>query len=257
MQNIPKKLFGIMFAIIGLLVGVWYLPKQANEKMAEANSLVTTNKGLAEQEAKLVDLQNNMAQYQADTEKFNKESREILEAFPTFMFLEDKILYADEMQKVEMSEFNLDELNYGASVYVMSTSYSDSSLMELYSVACMGKFKGLTYPQFKKLLVFGQSEESSQRFVLDYAKTTYDPESGYLSGEFSYKTYFIAGQEDPYVFDPSILELIGEERRIDDLFGTREGAGDEEEIWDEEYGDVIDDVLNDIIQGEDFEIIDG
>lgn len=257
MQNIPKKLFGILFAAIGLLVGVWYLPKQASEKMAEANALVTTNKSLAEQEAKLVDLQNNMAQYQADTEKFNKESREMLEDFPTFMFLEDKILYADDMQKVEMAEFNLTELSYGASVYVMSTSYSESSLMELYSVTCSGKFEGITYPKVKELIVFGQSDKSTQRFVLDQIKMSYSPDSGYMSGEFVYKTYFIAGQEDPYVFDPSVLELIGEERRIDDLFGTRAGAGDEEEIWDEEYGDVVDDVLNDIIQGEDFEIIDG
>lgn len=252
--NIPKKFIGIACAAIGGLVGFYMLPNKAAETEAATNKLVSENKQLTDTEANLVNLQNNAAQFAADTEAFNKESRQILEEFPTFMFLEDKVLYADHMQKDEMAHFNLVEFHYGKSDYVMSTSYSDSSLMELYSVSCVAEFENLTYPQVKELINFGKSENSSQRFVLSNIEFAYSEETGYLVGEFSFKTYFIAGQEDPYVFDPEILELIGTDRRIDDLFGARMDVDDSG--WDEEYGDMIDNVLDDIIEGDDFEIID-
>lgn len=253
--TIPKKVFGIIFAAIGAGVGFYLLPQQANTTQAATNTLLSENKELNATKDNLVNLQNNSAQYAADTEAFNKESEEILKAFPVFMFLEDKILYADKVAKEDMAEYQLQEFRYGASEYVMSTSYSDSSLMELYSVSCSAEFSGLTYPQMKEIINFGQSDKPSQRFVLKSIEVRFDEETGFLKGEFAYYTYFIAGQEKPYVFDPAILELIGTDRRIDDLFGARSETEDEEE-WDEEYGDMIDDVLDDIIQGDDFEIIE-
>lgn len=252
--TIPKKFIGIAFAAIGGFVGFYFLPQKAADKEAETNSLVAQSKELKAVEDNLVNLQNNAAQFAADTEAFNKESAEILTAFPTFMFLEDKILYADGVQKEEMPEYNLQEFRYGSSEYVMSTSYSEDSLMELYSVSCAASFTDLTYPQLKELINFGKSDRTSQRFVLKAIEARFDEETGFLRGEFTYYTYFIAGQEKPYIFDPEILELIGEDRRIDDLFGARADVDDEG--WDAEYGDIIDDVLDDIIEGNDFEIID-
>lgn len=252
--QIPKKVFGIAFAIAGIGFGYWASQVQATAINQDTSSLVSQNKELTETESNLVSLQNNSAQYVQDTEQFNKESEEILKEFPTFMFLEDKILYADELRQDEMSQFNLTELTYGNSNFVMSTSYDDTSLMELYSVGCSAKFEGLTYPQVKELINFGKTDKVSQRFVLNNIDMNYNEDTGYLNGEFSFNTYFVAGQNEPYVFDSAILELIGEERRVDDLFGTREASDDE--AWDEQYGDIVDDVINDIIEGNDFATID-
>lgn len=242
--NIPKKFIGIACAALGGIVGFYLLPNNAKEVQAKTNSLVSENKQLKETETNLVSLQNNSAQYEADTAKYKQEAAKILEEFPTFMFLEDKVLYADHMQKEEMGKFNLTEFMYGQSDYIMSTSYDDTSLMELYRVACTAEFADLTYPDIKELINFGKSENVSQRFVLSSLEVRFDEETGFLRGEFTFSTYFIAGQEDPYVFDPKILELIGEDRRIDDLFGARSEM--EEVDADVEYLDIddIDDILN-------------
>lgn len=243
--NIPKKFIGIACAALGGFIGFYLLPNNAKEVQARTNTLVSENKQLTETEANLVSLQNNSAQYEADTAKYKQEAAKTLEEFPTFMFLEDKVLYADHMQKEEMGRFNLSEFMYGQSDYVMSTSYDDTALMELYKVSCTAEFQDLTYPDIKELINFGKSENVSQRFVLSSIEVRFDDETGFLRGEFSYSTYFIAGQEDPYVFDPQILELIGVDRRIDDLFGARSEMDDTG--WDEEYGDIVDDVIDDII----------
>ena len=242
--NIPKKFIGIACAALGGMVGFYLLPNNAKEVQAKTNSIVSENKQLKETESNLVSLQNNSAQYEADTATYKQEAAKILEEFPTFMFLEDKVLYADHMQKEEMGQFNLSEFSYGKSDYVMSTSYDETSLMELYRVACNADFNNLTYPAIKELINFGQTENVSQRFVLNRLEVRFDEETGYLRGTFSFYTYFIAGQEDPYVFDPKILELIGEDRRIDDLFGARSEM--EEVDADVEYLDIddIDDILN-------------
>lgn len=253
--NIPKKIIGIVFALVGAGVGFYLLPQKAAEKETKTNQLISQNKELSATEENLVNLQNNSAQFAADTEAFNKESATILEDFPVFMFLEDKILYADQVTTEDMREYKLTEFAYGSSEYIMSTSYSESSLMELYSVKCTAEFANLTYPEFKTLLTFGESNKPSQRFVLTAVEVRYDEETGYLKGEFVYSTYFIAGQEKPYEFDPAVLELLGVDRRIDDLFGARADSM-EEDLWEgDEYDDMIDDVLNDIITGNDTETI--
>ena len=255
--NIPKKVIGILFGCIGAGVGFYFLPQQAQEKQAETNRLISESKELEAVETNLVNLQNNSAQFAADTEAFNKESAEILNAFPVFMFLEDKILYAKQVTLDDMQQYKLKEFVYGKSDYVMSTSYSESSLMELYSVRCAAEFEDLTYADLKSLISFGESGNPSQRFVLTSIEARFNEETGYLNGEFVYYTYFIAGQEKPYVFDPDVLELLGVDRRIDDLFGARTDDSLEEDMWEDDYGDMIDDVLNDIITGNDTETIDG
>lgn len=246
--NIPKKIFGICFAAVGALVGFYMLPNKATEKETETNKLASITKELEEKEKQLVDLQERKTEFEAMTAEYNEEANQILEEFPVFMFLEDKILYADEVAQREMAEFHLTELTYGKSDYVMSTSYSEDSLMELYEVVCAAEFEGLTYPQLKELILFGQSEKSSQRFVLSMLEVRFDEETGYIDGEFRYSTYFVSGQKDRvYQFDPAVLELLGTDRRIDDLFGARSGPYEDEMM--DENSDVLDGIINDINNG--------
>ena len=247
--NIPKKIFGICFAAIGAIVGFYMLPNKATEKETETNKLMSATKELEEKEKQLVDLQMRQTEFEEMTAEYDAEAKRILEEFPVFMFLEDKVLYADEMTKREMAEFHLTEFAYGKSDYVMSTSYSEDSLMELYEVICSGEFAGLTYEQVKELILFGQSDKSSQRFVLSNLEVVFDEETGYIMGEFRYSTYFVSGQRDRvYQFSPVVLEMLGTERRIDDLFGART-APMENEIVDENW-DILNEIVDDINNGD-------
>lgn len=247
-MKVPGKVIGFILALIGLAFGYWASQVKAAEIQTETNRLHTSNTELKEKEENLVNLYNNSAKYEQETIEYNKESEKILEKFPTFMYLEDKILYMDNLQKDEMAQYNLSEATYGDSKFVMSTSYSDTSLLELYSVACYSKFQNLEYPDIKKLINHGRDGNPTNRFVLSNITFAYNEETGLIDGEFGFSTYFIAGQNDPYEFDPAILSLLGTERRIDDLFGARPVAENEEIVDD---GLITDDVIDSIINGED------
>jgi hypothetical protein len=50
---------------------------------------------------------------------------------------------------------------------------------------------------------------------------SYNEKSGYISGDFSFMTYFIPGQSTPYEFPQSVIDGLGNSDRVDDLFGAR------------------------------------
>ena len=160
-----------------------------------------------------------MQYYLDETDRLYDETEEILTQFPTFMYLEDKILYADTLLKTDLAGYRLEEFSYGQSTFVMNVSYGpNSSPLELYSVQLSGKYVDLTYTQIKDLLRYGK--EAPQRFVLQHITMNYSTTSGYISGQFGFTTFFIPGQSTPYEFPPEVLKGLGDSDRIDDLFGA-------------------------------------
>ena len=56
---------------------------------------------------------------------------------------------------------------------------------------------------------------------------SYNNKTGYLSGDFSFLTYFIPGQSTPYEFPQSVIDGLGNSDRVDNLFGARQTPTDE------------------------------
>jgi hypothetical protein len=140
------------------------------------------------------------------------------------MYLEDKILYADTLLKTDLKGYNLSNFAYGQSTYVMSVNYgigdsASSNLLELYSVNLEGAYADLTYVQIKEILDYALV--APQRFVIGEITASYNEKTGYLTGELSFKTYFVPGQPTPYEFPPYVIDGLGDTTRIDDLFGAR------------------------------------
>lgn len=212
------RIIAIVLAIVGIGFGYWASQNKAQEIQKETTKLVTQNKALEEQEAKLDALYNHQEEYKAEKDRCNKETEELLAQFPTYMYIEDKILYADTLQKGDLSGYNLKEITYGDSQFIMNTTYGDSNPLELYKVSLSSKFTELSYLQLRTFLDYGLHSE--QRFVVDNVQATFSAMSGSLTGQITFSTYFIPGQTDPYVFPQEVIDALGQFRRTDDLFGT-------------------------------------
>ena len=276
--KIPGKIIGILIGLAGLGFGYWAHSEKAAILETEIRQKTTEIETLKETERNLQDLYNNRQKYEKETIELNKKAEVILEDFPTFMYLEDKELYSMYLTTTGQNaifenegpllQFGVvDGTRYGDSKFIMSTSYSDTSLMELYSVDCAGEFQDTTYIKVKELINYGrrpidellekiegagetegqeqeqvgtQPEEAPykypERFVLSKITISLNPETGLLSGEYSYSTYFITGQKTPYTFNEKVEIYIGEERRIDDLFGSlnidNSSDGDTDDTFD-------------------------
>lgn len=217
--KISIRVVGIIIGIIGLFVFYWMNNTKLPEMEAETTKLLNESKNLATTENQLTTLYNSMQYYLDETDRLYKETEEILTEFPTFMYLEDKILYADNLLKTDLSGYRIEEFSYGQSNFVMNVAYGpNSSPLELYSVRLQGKYVDLTYKQIKDLLNYGRT--AAQRFVTNSITMTYNADSGYITGDIAFTTYFIPGQSTPYEFPPEVIEGFQNSNRIDDLFGA-------------------------------------
>lgn len=223
--SIPKikvsiRVVAVILLILGLYVFYWTTNTKVPEIDKQTKSLTSQNSSLATTENNLKVLYESMDYYLAETQRLIAETDELLTEFPTFMYLEDKILYAHDLLEGDLNGYNLSSFTYGQSQYKTSVKYGvDENLMELYSVAMSGKYQDLTYAKVKDLLQYGL--DSPQRFVLSNLTVSYNEDSGYLNGEFNFNTYFIPGQPEPYEFPPYVIEGLGGSNRIDNLFGAR------------------------------------
>ena len=228
--QIPKirisiRIIAAIIAIVGIVFYFTMSSKKVPEIEAQTSAMVAQNASLKATEEKLSVLHADMQHYLSETQRLYDETEETLKEFPTFMYLEDKILYADTLLKTDLKGYNLSQFAYGQSNYVMNVNYGSgadgqSKQMELYSVYLNVRYVDLTYKQIKELLDYGLN--SPQRFVINNISMGYNEQTGYISGEFSFSTYFIPGQTEPYVFPESVVADLGDSNRIDDLFGARQ-----------------------------------
>lgn len=225
--QIPKikisiRVIAFILALIGIVFFFWTNSKKIPEIETKTAALETSNKELKEIENNLATLYNSMDFYIEETERLHVETEDILTEFPTFMYLEDKILYADTLLKTDLKGYNLSSFTYGQSQYEMNTAYGiegETKALELYSVGLGGRYTDLTYTQIKSLLDYGLT--APQRFVMKNLTIAYNEKTGYLTGEFAFSTYFIPGQSTPYEFPQHVIDGLGNSDRVDDLFGAR------------------------------------
>ena len=217
--KIPTRVIAFIVALIGAAFIYWTMEVRVPAIDAETSKLNNEIASLVQTESNLNKLYQNMEFYGAETLRLNAETEGILSVFPSFMHLEDKILYADKMMATDLFEYNVTKMSYGASSYKMSVSYNQESnaTLDLYSIAMNGAYADLSYAKIKELIAYGVQAE--QRFVLDSITINFDEKTGKLSGQFSFTTYFIPGQETPYEFPQDILDSLGSGDRVGNLFG--------------------------------------
>jgi hypothetical protein len=218
--KISIRVIAVFIALIGFAFLYWISNNVLPEIKSETASLTSSNTSLTQTEINLSTLYNNMTFYLQETERLNKETDEILSVFPSFMYLEDKILYADTLLKTDFAKYNISDFTYGQSNYVTSVTHGDNQMLELYSVGMNCRYTDLSYMAVKNLLDYGLS--SSQRFVITNFTISFNEQSGYLNGDIAFKTYFMPGQEKPYEFPDEVVVGFGDSNRVNNLFGSRQ-----------------------------------
>lgn len=223
--QIPKikisiRAIAVIIGVLGLVFLYWTTQTKIPEIETETARLETANRSLEQTEQNLAKLYNNMDFYLNETKRLNEETEVVLTEFPTFMYLEDKILYAYNLLNTDLKGYNMSNFSYGPSAYMMNVMYgTNENMLELYKVTLSGRYTDLTYSQVKEVLDYGLG--SSQRFVINNLTMLYNDQTGYISGQFSFTTYFIPGQSTPYEFPQEVIDGLGNSDRIDDLFGAR------------------------------------
>ena len=243
---------GIAFMVIGKKVPE--VKNQTSAIEAEITSLKTTEDNLAE-------LLDNQEQYRKDTREKEANVAKILEEFPTFMYLEDKILFADQIlnDKNGLGNYTIKDFSYGNSNYVTSVAVNENVTLELYSVSLSGTYQEATYIDVKNLINYGFGSEN--RFVLRSITIGYNEDTGYLGGDLSFTTYFMPGQPDPYAFPTDILAELGDGNRKDDLFGSRSESyqstlGGEGDVFGDDYEEYLEGDRSGDLFGENDDVTD-
>lgn len=230
--KLSTRLIAILLMIVGLGVYYFVCHKVVPKMEEEVATLETQNTELTAQRDNLEKLAGNMEYYLKETKRFEDDTKRLLEEFPTFMYLEDKILYVDTLLKTDLAGYDLSDVGYGESSFVTSIPVDDTTTLELYAVPLNGEFDNVSYLELKALIDYGLT--SDQRFVLNNIEVGYNEKTGLLTGTLSCKTYFVPGQPDPYKFRQDVLDALSVmvdneteieyvyngSNRIDDLFGT-------------------------------------
>ena len=225
--KISMRIVAILI-VIATIVCFFHVNKNTIPEIEkEAQRFESMSKELESKLANLQELADNRDMYLEETERLNLECEELLTHFPTFMYLEDKILYVDTLLKTDLSGYGISNVTYGQSNFELSTQYlkageTEPTTVELYSVSLSGSFSQVTYGQAKELINYAPS--AHQRLVVNSMDISYNEQDGYLSGQFAMTTYFIPGQSTPYQFPDSIIESldIDTSNRIDDLFNSND-----------------------------------
>ena len=225
--KISMRIIAVLI-VIATIICFFFIHKKTIPKIEqETQRFATMNAELESKLANLQELADNRDMYIEETERLNLECEEILSHFPTFMYLEDKILYVDTLLKTDLSGYGISNVTYGQSTFEISTQYlqvgkTEPTTVELYSVDLSGQYTGVTYTQVKELLNYAPS--AHQRLIFNSLNVSYNEQDGYLAGQFAMTTYFIPGQPTPYQFPDSIIDSldIDTSNRIDDLFNSND-----------------------------------
>ena len=153
--KISMRIIAVLI-VIATIICFFFIHKKTIPKIEqETQRFETMNTELESKLANLQELADNRDMYIEETERLNLECEEILSHFPTFMYLEDKILYVDTLLKTDLSGYGISNVTYGQSTFEISTQYlqvgkTEPTTVELYSVDLSGQYTGVTYTQVKE-----------------------------------------------------------------------------------------------------------
>lgn len=261
-MKLTRKIVNLILYAAGvlvLLIALFLVKPSLDEKKTV---LEATNQKLNEELGQLQELEANLANYQKQTEEFEKQNEEILSQFPAEVRGEDAILYACELSDSSDMKIATVGLTPGSLLYSLNAVSTDAaapadatteasteagteaaaaagaSIAEelgiisesevekpnysLYDMAVSYDFT-VTYDDLKKMVK--KIQEDPDKRNISSISLTYDSESGKLSGNMSVNMYFLTGTEKVYETpNPGNIK-----KGTTNIFGTLKSQTQEEE----------------------------
>lgn len=125
--HLSVRFWMVMLALASCFGG-WTMGGQkapAIDKDTEKIQMVVD--GLQMQKDNLQELYDNMQFYLDETDRLKEDSDDVLNEFPVYMYLEDKILYVDNLLKTDFKDYDMTNISYAQSKFISSASYGGQS----------------------------------------------------------------------------------------------------------------------------------
>jgi cell division protein FtsL len=123
--TVSKKAMAVILVVIGVGVFAISYGYLRPELVEQGETLQAQNDQLKVQMTKLTELEQNQAEYEAQTVVFQMDNQAILDVYPAEVREEDAILYGKEMEEATDSWINLISLEPGNLLY--ATGVSDTA----------------------------------------------------------------------------------------------------------------------------------
>ena len=221
-MNISKRDKALLLGLLGIIlvaVSYFFVYKPSVEKKAELEAQLVT---LQQQEAELVDLENNMDFYLSEIERLEGEKAEYLACFPADIEEETEIMYAVELENNVDIKFN--SLNYGTPIDLLGSGeqVAEGEDGEATTTAVGGYCLPLTasylstYNGLKNTITHTNMHQN--RMVIDQVTASFDASTGNLVGDMTINMFYMTGTENAYS-EPYVPSMgIG----VSNIFGTIE-----------------------------------
>ena len=226
-MNISKRDKALLLGLLGIIlvaVSYFFVYKPSVEKKAELETQLAT---LQQQEAELVDLENNMDFYLSEIDRLEGEKAEYLACFPANIKEESEIMYAVELENNVDIKFN--SLNYGTPIDLLGTGEqmvaegeaaegTEAAPTETVGGYCLPLTASYlaTYNGLKNTITHTNMHQN--RMVIDQVTASYDASTGNLVGDMTINMFYMTGTENAYT-EPYVPSMgIG----VSNIFGTIE-----------------------------------
>ena len=221
-MNISKRDKALLLGLLGIIlvaVSYFFVYKPSVEKKAELEAQLAT---LQQQEAELVDLENNMDFYLSEIDRLEGEKAEYLACFPANIKEESEIMYAVELENNVDIKFN--SLNYGTPIDLLGSGeqVAEGEDGEATTTAVGGYCLPLTasylstYNGLKNTITHTNMHQN--RMVIDQVTASFDASTGNLVGDMTINMFYMTGTENAYS-EPYVPSMgIG----VSNIFGTIE-----------------------------------
>lgn len=223
-MNISKRDKALLLGLLGIIlvaVSYFFVYKPSVEKKAELETQLAT---LQQQEAELVELENNMDFYKSEIERLEGEKAEYLACFPADIEEESEIMYAVELENNVDIKFN--SLNYGTPIDLLGTGEQmvegetaegteAAPTIGGYCLPLTASYLA-TYNGLKNTITHTNMHQN--RMVIDQVTASYDASTGNLVGDMTINMFYMTGTENAYT-EPYVPSMgIG----VSNIFGTIE-----------------------------------
>lgn len=206
-----KKLLFVVLALAILACTYFFY---FTKTMEAAQAIEKTNVNDASTVATLEGMVEKQDQTQKETEQFKKTIAEIIEKYPVGIPQEKAIYLIQQMQDT-IEELDITSVSFSMNNLVMNFT-GDNAPSGRY-VALSFPFSA-TYSDFKTLLQYIAS--AKDRSTSPVVSAAFDESTGQLSGNVTYKLYYLTNTDKPYEdFPPTEIES-----GVENIFGTGDGT---------------------------------
>ncbi len=215
LNNEQTKLIVILLAVVMLFFSYQFGFSRYNDKTAAINE---ENKTLKEKQEELQGLVDKQTIYEDGITKYSKLIEEFTDRYGAGISIDKIIMFLVSLEKE--SDMEISAASLGTETLILNeenipSDISEQGILYAYSIPVSVTYK-TTYEGYKKCMTY--INEYKERINVTDLNTTYDAQTGNLTGTMTLSMYYLTGTDKPFE-RPEISDInLG----TGNIFGTLE-----------------------------------